>query len=233
MAVHRSTRDNFLLQLKLGDMALRDVLTGLRNRRYLEEFLEAEIPRMVRSWHPNSIAKGNAFRNLGIIMLDLDHFKTVNDTHGHAAGDEVLKQVARLLQETTRKPDLVVRWGGEEFVILILDAHRTLPMVAAERIRAAFEKHSFRLPSGEVLQKTCSLGYAHFPFLPELPDRLDWEQVLNLADGALYQAKLAGRNHALGVIPGDTPPQRIAEALQDVDEGLHKAITSGILRLTK
>jgi len=232
VAVHRSMRDNFLLQLKLGEMALRDVLTGLRNRRYLEEFLEAEIPRLVRSWHHQSIARGNPSRSLAVIMVDLDHFKQVNDTYGHAAGDEVLKQVAQLLSEITRKPDLVVRWGGEEFVILALDVPRSQPMIAAERIRVAMEKHTFRLPSGETFQKTCSLGYAYFPFLPELPERLDWEQVLNLADGGLYRAKLAGRNRAIGVLPGDAPAQEIVQALKGVDEGLHRAVAADMLRLT-
>jgi len=232
LMVHRTLRDNILLHLKLGDMALRDVLTGLRNRRYLEEFMEAEVPRLLRSWHPSNTSKDNTPRSLTIIMLDLDHFKAVNDTHGHPAGDEVLKQVAQLLRDNTRKPDLLVRWGGEEFVILVLDAPRSLPMIAANRIREAVAKHAFRLPSGEIIKKTCSIGYAHFPFLPETPDQLDWEQVLNLADSGLYQAKLTGRNRTIGVFPGEAPAPQIAEALQDGGPGLPEAVASDLLRLT-
>jgi diguanylate cyclase (GGDEF)-like protein len=232
LTVHRTLRDGFLLGLKLGEMALRDPLTGLRNRRYLQEFLGKETLRLQRSWHPDSMARGNPTRNLGLIMLDLDHFKAVNDTHGHGAGDEVLRQLAALVLETIRKPDMAVRWGGEEFVILALDVPRGLPLIAAERILAAVRGHGFRLASGEVLKLTCSLGYAHFPFLTEEPDQLDWEQVLRLADGALYRAKHSGRDRAIGAVPGDAPARRVAEALGDPEEGLDRAVAAGLVRLT-
>ena len=231
LGAHATLRDNFLLQLKLGDLALRDPLTQLRNRRYLQEFLEKEALRMQRSWHPDSLAKGHPSRNLGLIIIDLDHFKAVNDSHGHAAGDEVLRQVAAVLLETIRKPDLAVRWGGEEFVVLALDVPRSLPLIAAERIRAAIGNHEFRLASGEVLRLTASLGYAHFPFLTELPEQLDWEQVLNLADGALYRAKHSGRNRAVGIVPGAAPPERVAETARNLEEGLEQALAAGLLRV--
>jgi diguanylate cyclase (GGDEF)-like protein len=233
LSVHRTLRDNVLLRLKLRDMALMDVLTGLRNRRYLQEFLAEEILRVQRSWHPDSLARGVAPRSLALIMLDMDHFKAVNDTFGHAAGDEVLKQLASVLKETIRKPDLVVRWGGEEFVILVQDVSRAMPMIAAERIREALETHEFSLPSGEMLRKTCSLGYALYPFLQEQPEQLGWEQVLNLADGALYQAKQSGRNCVMGVVPGGASPHLISEALSFVDKGLQGALASDLLRLVR
>ena len=233
LEVHRTLRDNFLLHLKLRDLALRDPLTGLRNRRYLKEFLGKESFRLQRSWHPDSMAKGNPTRNLGLIMLDLDHFKRVNDTHGHGAGDEVLRQVAAVVRETIRKPDLAARWGGEEFVILALDVPRSLPLIAAERIRAAIEQHPFRIPSGEILHLTASLGYAHFPFLTELPDQLGWEQVVHLADGALYRAKLSGRNRAVGLVPGGARPAAIAAGLQEPEEGLEAALVADLLRFVE
>ena len=231
LEAHRTLRDNFLLQLKLRDLALRDPLTGLRNRRYLKEFLGKESLRLQRSWHPDSLAKGNPARNLGMIMLDLDHFKRVNDTHGHGAGDEVLRQVAAVVRETIRKPDLAARWGGEEFVILALDVPRSLPLIAAERIRAAIERHPFRIASGEILHLTASLGYAHFPFLTELPDQFGWEQVVHLADGALYRAKASGRNRAVGLVPGGASPAAIAAGLQGSEEGLDAALATDLLRL--
>jgi len=233
LEAHRTLRDNFLLQLKLRDLALRDPLTGLRNRRYLEDFLGKESLRLQRSWHPDSLAKGNPARNLGMIMLDLDHFKLVNDTHGHAAGDEVLRQVAAVVRQTIRKPDLAARWGGEEFVILALDVPRSLPLIAAERIRAAIESHPFRLASGDILRLTASLGYAHFPFLTDLPDELGWEQVVQLADGALYRAKHSGRNRAVGLVPGGAPPGAIAAGLREAEEGLEAALAGDLLRLVE
>jgi diguanylate cyclase (GGDEF)-like protein len=230
LTLHRTLRDNVLGKLKLEHLAKRDQLTGLRNRRYLQDFMEAEQPRMQRSWHPDAAAAGVPVRNLGFIMVDLDHFKAVNDTYGHAAGDEVLKQVARVLKASIRTPDLLIRMGGEEFLILSLDASRTMPMTSPERIREAMARHLFRLPSGEVLHKTCSIGYAIYPFQPSQPDQFSWEDVLNLADGALYRAKHAGRNRAIGVVPGTDPQRLTAELFRDVENSVARALAQDALR---
>jgi diguanylate cyclase (GGDEF)-like protein len=231
LVLHRTLCENVLMHLKQEEMARRDALTGLRNRRYLQEFMEEEISRVLRAWHPENASGGLTGRSLALMMLDLDHFKAVNDTHGHAAGDAILQQVASLLKETLRKPDLVVRWGGEEFVILMLDVARTMPMLAAERIREAVEGHTFRLPSGELLKQTCSIGYAQYPFLPGQPEALDWEQVLTLADGGLYQAKHSGRNRAVGVTAGQAPGAQIEASLQDVKDSFKDKVAADILRL--
>lgn len=198
---HRSLADRILGGLKLQDLALQDTLTGLRNRRFLTEFMDPETERILRSWGPGSPTP----QNLTILMLDLDHFKQVNDTLGHAAGDAVLKQLATLLTEAVRKHDLAIRWGGEEFVLVARGADRGYALVLADRIRAKVESHAFRLPDGKELKKTCSIGYSLFPFDPQKVELLTWEQVLSLADAALYRAKATGRNRAIGVFPGEQP----------------------------
>lgn len=228
-SVHRSQANNILLRLKLADMALRDSLTGLRNRHYLEEFLEDELARILRTWHPGSISAGVPIRSAAIVMMDLDHFKAVNDTHGHPAGDEVLRQAARILQENIRKPDLAVRWGGEEFLIFIRDTLQARPGMAAERVRSAIDRHAFRLPSGETIHLTCSLGYASFPFLQGSPDRLGWSQVMTLADEALYLAKRSGRNCTIG-LHADAEESELATILEDPELGIQAALSRGWIR---
>ncbi len=199
---HQSLRRGILQRLKLGDLALRDSLTGLRNRRFLQEFMETEVERTLRTWSVNYNGYSLPSSSLALIILDLEHFKDVNDTYGHEAGDEVLRQFSLILRDAVRKPDLVTRWGGEEFVVVAVDTFRTPHLTLTERIRQAVEEHPFRLPDGRTIQQTCSLGYAFFPFLDLDPEGMAWDQVLSLADGALYIAKREGRNRSCGVVPG-------------------------------
>ena len=100
-------------------------------------------------------------------MVDLDHFKDVNDRHGHAAGDAVLVQMQERLREVFRESDYLVRWGGEEFLVLARATRRDEARVVAERIRRAVADREFLLPDGERLRKTCSIGFACFPFVPD------------------------------------------------------------------
>ncbi len=196
-------RREVLLRLEMAEMALRDNLTQLRNRRALIEFMSSESEHVMRSWKvTQDPAHPKVPSNLGILMVDVDHFKAVNDTYGHGAGDEVLKQLAAILVETARKPDLVVRWGGEEFVIVARDVDRRPPSRLAERIRERVEQHPFLLPSGQTIQLTCSSGYSTFPFALDLPDLLSWEQIITVADAGMYFAKTHGRNRSVGIVSG-------------------------------
>jgi diguanylate cyclase (GGDEF)-like protein len=163
--VHHVLFRTVLLTQRLEDLALRDPLTGLRNRRYLHEFMQEETPRVLRRWLLNDGEILNR-RSISLILVDLDLFKHVNDTHGHAAGDAVLLQVSRLLKEIVRKPDLVLRWGGEEFLILALDSDRAAPPLIAVRVHEQMASHSFLLPGGQTIRQTCSVGYAIFPSGP-------------------------------------------------------------------
>jgi two-component system, cell cycle response regulator len=169
------------LNAELERVAISDALTGLYNRRYLEQRLSEEIDRSRRYGQPLSLFVG-----------DVDFFKKVNDTYGHAAGDEVLRAVARTMTKTVRRVDLVARLGGEEFVIVTPSTDRERARIAAERVRAAVEQARIDVPSPSgplTIQVTMSLGVATFG------DRsLSAADLVAAADQALYRAKSSGRN---------------------------------------
>ena len=228
--VHVSLCRNVLLATRLSDLALRDPLTGLRNRRYLQEFMQEETPRVLRRWlEPDNAVRTK--RSMSIIMVDLDFFKQVNDQYGHAAGDAVLVQVARLLREVVRKPDLVLRWGGEEFLVLALDSDRVAPPLIAVRIHERLAEHTFLLPGGQTHRLTCSVGFAIYPFHPLRPDGLQWEQVFRLADESLYRAKDLGRNRIQGILPGTGEPDQVITALNQPEPAFETAAAGDLIRL--
>jgi diguanylate cyclase (GGDEF)-like protein len=190
----------------LRNQSLTDPLTGLRNRRYLGVCMPEDIAQVVRT-HRNHI-RGQRDRtllniDLVFLMVDVDHFKSVNDRYGHHAGDLVLQQLADILRRATRDTDTVVRWGGEEFLIVARNASRGDSTVLAERIRAGVESHSFDIGTDTPIHRTCSIGYAFYPFLVDPPDAFSWEQVVDLADHCLYAAKRGGRNAWVGISPAD------------------------------
>mgnify|MGYP002777219727 CR=1 FL=1 len=159
--------------------ALSDGLTGLRNRRYLETFALPEMADMVR--------KGTAF---SLSLMDIDKFKGINDTYGHQAGDELLIDMARIIASGVRESDSVIRYGGEEFLILLPGAGKEHSTPVVEKIRAAIEARPFRFSNrSESVHATASFGVASFP-----DDSDDVRILIELADERLYQAKNAGRN---------------------------------------
>jgi diguanylate cyclase (GGDEF)-like protein len=167
------------LNAELERLATQDPLTGLHNRRELFKALDAEIQRAMRT--------GQA---LGLMVVDVDHFKRFNDTHGHPAGDEVLKAAAMLIAANLRATDFLARYGGEEFVALLVDTDGDAASVAADKVRSAVETHGFRLMDGAVeVHLTVSAGVASFPVDAENADLL-----LARADAAMYAAKRGGRN---------------------------------------
>jgi diguanylate cyclase (GGDEF)-like protein len=167
---------------QIEEASLTDPLTGLRNRRFLEQSIAADLELAQRG-----------HGDLVLLLVDLDRFKSVNDTHGHAAGDAVLAELAALLLRTFRASDYVVRWGGEEFLILVRFVDRAAAPGLAEKLRAAVAGHPFPLPDGTLLRRTCSIGYAAWP-----TGHLTWEQVIDRADAALYAAKRGGRDACVG-----------------------------------
>lgn len=172
------------LMESLRDSTLRDPMTGLNNRRFLEEYVETLVASVQRKR-----------TNAAILMLDLDYFKMVNDTYGHDAGDAVLKALSTLLKQSVRASDLLIRYGGEEFLIILLDSQGEAADQVAEKIRLAVE--GLKVPvAGIVLQKTISIGIADFP-----TDSDTFWQAVKFADVALYQAKERGRNRVIRFTP--------------------------------
>jgi len=149
----------------------------------------------------------------------------VNDRHGHAAGDAVLVQMQERLREVFRESDYLIRWGGEEFLVLARATHRDDAKVVAERIRRAVANRNFILPDGTALAKTCSIGFACFPFVPEEPRLLSWSEVVELADQGLYLVKRSGRNAWAAVY--STPETRYQELFPRLIHQLDKSLADG------
>jgi diguanylate cyclase (GGDEF)-like protein len=186
---------------QLEAISLSDPLTGLNNRRYLQKLIPMDIAKVQRDYAPliSNQPQRKISRDLTFFILDVDFFKSVNDLYGHAAGDQLLIQLSEVLTNICRESDCVVRWGGEEFLIVSRFADRDEAPLMAERIRKSIEQHNFALPDGSTLKKTCSIGFASFPFLRDHPMALSWEQVIDIADRALYAAKKSGRNLSVGL----------------------------------
>lgn len=176
-------------------LSVTDTLTGLRNRRYLQQTIDVDVAASVRRWR-SAVVKGVAVDDADLIflMLDIDHFKAVNDAHGHAVGDQVLIQLGTVLRTTCRDSDVVIRWGGEEFLIVARFTDRNQAEITAERLRQAIERHTVTLANGQTVRVTCSIGYAAFPVNLASPDSVSWEEVIAMADRAAYVAKSRGRN---------------------------------------
>ena len=167
---------------KLRDSSLKDALTGLYNRRYLEEYLDRLKEQHIRNK-----------QNIGVLMIDMDHFKRVNDTYGHDAGDIVLKELSFILSDTVRKSDLVIRFGGEEFIVFLINVEgETRTIEIAEKLRQRIEATDIEIGHSNTLSKTISIGASMFP-----DDSKSIWQVIKFADVALYQAKDTGRNKVI------------------------------------
>ncbi len=177
--LHASLVDNERARLEMESLAHRDELTGLNNRRFFMAQAGAELLRAHRYDRPVTVG-----------MADLDFFKRINDTYGHAAGDVVLKTFATLLLESVRQTDLVCRYGGEEFAFVFPESTLEESLVLAERFRQRFSEYDIRLPDGGVVRITLSIGLAD-------ASQRSLEQALNDADEALYDAKHQGRNRVM------------------------------------
>ena len=154
---------------QLEVVSLTDPLTSLRNRRYLLKYLEDDTTIAVRKyeeWNASNHQLAIHDSDLTFFMLDLDYFKAVNDTYGHAAGDKVLVEICDIMRHVFRDSDYLVRWGGEEFLVVTRFMHRDGASQLAERMRKAVESHDFDLGEGTTIKKTCSIGFASFPFFP-------------------------------------------------------------------
>ncbi|MHB1225091.1 MAG: GGDEF domain-containing protein [Gemmatimonadaceae bacterium] len=175
---------------RLRQMSQTDALTALDNRRYIEERLVEMFGHATRFNEP-----------LACMMCDLDRFKSVNDTHGHQAGDAVLRQLADILRHEAREIDRIGRYGGEEFIFLLPGTSAAAAMIFAERVRAAVDAHEFVFPGGSV-RRSMSCGVAAWPH----PGVDSSDALVKAADDALYVAKETGRNR---VVRYDGPEFRV------------------------
>ena len=167
---------------QLQNQSIRDPLTGLFNRRYMEESFERELHRAARNKNPM----------VSFMMIDIDHFKKINDTFGHDAGDMVLRELSYILTKNSRKEDIACRFGGEEFVLCLPGASQEIAEKRASDIREAISRLSLRYEGTDMGVITISVGISIYPDLGETPAEL-----MKKADQALYQAKESGRNRVV------------------------------------
>ncbi|MEP7102724.1 MAG: GGDEF domain-containing protein, partial [Burkholderiales bacterium] len=202
--------------VQLRAQSERDPLTNLANRRHFQAVM-------------TQLCADGGFEG-ALLLVDIDHFKHVNDVHGHAAGDQVLVEVAKRLNEAVRADDLVVRWGGEEFLILAPRAANEQAEQMAARVLRILGQAPIAVGNGNEVQSlrvTASIGYGRFP-LPPYNAEVPWEQAVNLADMALYTAKNQGRNRAVGVTSSTAATP---EALRDVEADFDRAWHEGRVTL--
>jgi diguanylate cyclase (GGDEF)-like protein len=193
----------------LQEASLTDPLTGLRNRRYFSATIDADVGQALRSHADHHDAHT---RDLVFYLIDADNFKEVNDEYGHDIGDKVLVEMARRLSSSIRHSDVLVRWGGEEFLIVSRYTDRSEAELLAQRVLSAIADTPFSTASDQSSFRTCSVGWAAFPWYPENPRAVGYEEVLTLADRALNRAKQSGRNRAVGMLAasGKLPATTVA-----------------------
>jgi diguanylate cyclase (GGDEF)-like protein len=177
LSMKDSMEEISVINERLRMMSVTDPLTGLFNRRYSEDHLKREMKLLKRTGE-----------NLSLLILDLDNFKDYNDTYGHIAGDEALKQLSEIMMANVRDTDIVARYGGEEFLVIMTHTAKEGAKNAAQKLRRAVEENVFQL-KGQDTRITVSIGVATAPENADL-----YEELLDSADGALYSAKSAGRN---------------------------------------
>ncbi len=221
LLVQERTRDLQTANARLEAISFTDPLTGLHNRRYLARQIPSDLAFYEREAGFVHGAEAAVFA-----LLDVDHFKQINDTHGHAAGDRVLEQLAQVLSDMVRGGDYVCRWGGEEFLLVFRPQPRGNLTLLAERLCARIRAHVFTLGNGQEHRLTVSIGLIEHPLFPQVPDLLGWEQLVTLADRALYAVKAAGRDNwaIYRPCPHARPPEELMHRDGDpcwlIEEGL-------------
>jgi len=220
--VRKSNRELYETNLKLEQQSTRDPLTGLLNRRAFQDMMR------LRAHAPDRRAIDAGLPSHALVLLDIDHFKLINDSHGHACGDVVLIELGRRLSQIMREDDMLMRWGGEEFLIYLnhIQTEHLAPIV--ERVLAAVGAEPINTGEQRVAVTT-SAGYIDLPLARTARGvDMNWEKALHLADTALYLAKTRGRNQAVGVKLGDIGTDEFARVLQG---DLEDAVKSGLVEL--
>lgn len=205
---------------RLERMSYTDPLTGLWNRRYLTDHVEHDLAQLRRL----RLGPSTAHHRVVFLLVDLDHFKAINDRWGHDAGDRVLAETASRLLDVVRRTDYVVRWGGEEFLVVACFSTAEMASLIAHRVHEAVGASPYSLADGTSLHVTASVGFAVLPFgRAESPDSPDWgargwQASVALADRMLYLVKADGRDSWAGVVPADVPPELpVVDVVRDFD----------------
>ena len=194
---------------ELKEASLTDPLTGARNRRFFDLIITSDVNQAIRTYSPPLSLTGGRNRDLVLYLIDIDHFKQINDDFGHAAGDRLLVEISTRIESVMRQTDVLIRWGGEEFLLVSRAAERDEAAQLAVRVLNAVGTDPYEFPGVEQpIWRTCSIGWAPFPWATERPDVVDYETILKMADRALYRAKEVGRNRAFGVVPLGVPESR-------------------------
>lgn len=219
--VRRRTEELRIANRSLQEMTVTDPLTGLNNRRYLQE----QLPVDLAFYDREALKPGGKDVVMVFALIDVDHFKRINDEHGHHAGDLVLQQFGALLKNLVRTGDYVVRWGGEEFLVVFRPMPREMSTRIAERIRKTVEDHTFTIEGGLPLELTASVGFVEYPLFRDNRGPLRWEDMVELADHALYYVKSRGRNGWAALRPTQTT--RVETVVDEVRLHLDALIDHG------
>ena len=222
--VQERTRDLQAANARLEEISFTDPLTGLHNRRYLTQQIPTDL-----AFYERDAAYRDGREAMVIALLDVDHFKVVNDTWGHAAGDRVLEQLGQLLGELKRNGDYVARWGGEEFLLVLRPLPRGSLARIGERLCSRIAGHAFDLGNGETHRLTVSIGLVECPLFPSHPQLLDWEQLVAVADRAMYRVKTSGRNGWMAYRP--LPDEHLPQDLSAFRGEPRRLLDSGLLEL--
>lgn len=189
--------------LQVEQLSRTDALTGTYNRRFLEASIASDARAAEAAYPAQAALPARKRRGLVVLVVDIDFFKEVNDRHGHAMGDQVLTAFATMLRKSVRGDDLVVRWGGEEFIVLMRGASLEDGIALAERITASARQTTVQA-DGLRIQRNCSVGLACHPFLPAAPSAVPWSDTVDVADQAMYLAKSRGRDDWVALLAPET-----------------------------
>ena len=210
---------------RLEEASQTDPLTGLRNRRYMANQIPADL-----AYYDRQIQQGaHAGEVMLFALVDIDHFKAVNDAYGHKAGDRVLQQFAQVLGGLVRNGDYVVRWGGEEFLLVFRPMPTRNLAVIGERVRSAVASREFDIGTDHPLRLTCSTGLSEYPLFRDHRVQLGWETMVELADQALYYVKTHGRDGWAAFRP--TERTDLVTLLQELQNGPDPLLAQGKLQL--
>ena len=220
------------IELKVAYRALKrlsvtDQLTGFFNRHYMDEYIGRDIDFSLRAytnWLDKNADEEPNTSDLTFFLIDIDHFKLVNDTYGHSAGDKVLTQVCKVIRNIFRDSDLMVRWGGEEFLAISRFNNRKQSKFIAERLKQKIADTDFIIGDNKVIHKSCSIGFAHYPFTPKQPSALDWKEIVDIADKALYAAKYSGRNAWVSL---ESNRLTLGDATNPITENIESYVRNG------